>query len=162
MPSVYLILGGNKGKSTEILSTAIDLLTNAIGQKITESSRYESESWGFQSEPFVNQIIKMETSLPPIDVLRCLQQIENQLGRTRNGSRYSDRTIDIDILYYDSLVVNDPLLSIPHPRIAARRFVLVPMAEISPDWTDPVSGMTISEMLKVCTDNSWVRKLDEY
>jgi 2-amino-4-hydroxy-6-hydroxymethyldihydropteridine diphosphokinase len=160
MPFVYLILGGNKGNRTKIIAEAIDLVTSHIGRKKAISGLYESESWGFKSEPFVNQIIKIETLLSPDDVLKCSQQIENQLGRTRKSTGYEARTIDIDLLYYDSLVLNATDLTIPHPRIAERRFVLVALAEIAPDLIDPVNGLTAAEMLEKCPDKSTVRFLE--
>lgn len=161
MPFVYLILGGNKGNRTKIIAEAIDLVTSHIGRKKAISGLYESESWGFKSEPFVNQIVEIETLLSPGDVLKCSQQIENQLGRTRKSAGYEDRTIDIDLLYYDYLVLNSIDLTIPHPRIAERRFVLVPLAEIAPDLMDPVTGLTVSQMLEQCPDTLVVRKLEE-
>ena len=159
MPLVYLILGGNKGKRTEILSAAIDLVTSHIGQKIAISGLYESESWGFKSEPFINQVIKLETSLTPEEVLTRSQQIENKLGRVRNTIGYEARTIDIDLLYYDSLEINTKNLNIPHPKIALRKFVLLPLAEIAPNFRDPVTGMTTLDMLENCPDYSVVRML---
>jgi 2-amino-4-hydroxy-6-hydroxymethyldihydropteridine diphosphokinase len=159
MPFVYLILGGNKGNRTKIISEAIDLVTSHIGRKKAISGLYESESWGFKSEPFVNQIVKIETLLSPDDVLKCSQQIENQLGRTRKPGGYVARTIDIDILYYDSLVIHTADLIIPHPKIADRRFVLIPLAEIDPELKDPVTGLTSLEMLEACPDTSIVRLL---
>jgi len=161
MPFVYLILGGNKGNRTKIIAEAIDLVTSHIGRKKAISGLYESESWGFKSEPFVNQIVKIETLLSPADVLKCSQQIENQLGRTRKSAGYEARTIDIDLLYYDSLVLNSTDLTIPHPRIAERRFVLLPLAEIAPDLIDPVMGLTVYDMLQHCQDTLVVRRLEE-
>jgi 2-amino-4-hydroxy-6-hydroxymethyldihydropteridine diphosphokinase len=157
MPFVYLILGGNKGNRTKNISEAIDLVTSNIGPKKAISGLYESESWGFKSEPFINQVIRVETSLSPEEILLCTQQIENKLGRTRKTEGYEARTIDIDILYYDLTVLDTPNLIIPHPKIAVRRFVLVPLAEIAPDFRDPVTGITALEMLENCQDNSDVR-----
>ena len=156
MSLVYLILGGNRGNRLEIFSGAINLLTSKIGPKIAISSVYESESWGFESELFLNQVIILKTQLSPVDVLSHTQQIEVQLGRVRTSEGYEPRTLDIDLLYYDSLVINSPDLTIPHPRISERKFVLVPLAEIAPDLKDPVTGITIEEMLQKCTDNSKV------
>lgn len=159
MPFVYLILGGNRGNRTKIIAEAIDLVTSHIGRKKAISGLYESESWGFKSEPFVNQIVKIETLLSPNDVLKYSQQIENQLGRIRKSAGYEARTIDIDLLYYDSLVLNSAYITIPHPRIAERRFVLVPLAEIAPDLIDPVTGLTVSQMLEQCPDTLMVTRL---
>ncbi len=160
MSLVYLILGGNRGNRTEIFSSAIDLVTSQIGRKIAISTLYESESWGFKSEPFMNQVIKIETELSPAKVLEQTQQIETQLGRVRTTGGYEARTMDIDLLYYDSLVINTPVLIVPHPRISERKFVLVPLAEIAPDLKDPVIGMTAIEMLEKCPDTSMVRRVE--
>ena len=152
MSLVYLILGGNRGNGVEIFSNAIELVTSKIGQKIAISARYGSESWGFTSEPFTNQAIIIETTLSPNGVLEQTQQIERLLGRMRKTAGYEARTMDIDLLYYGSMVLSSSNLMIPHPRIALRRFVLVPLAEIAPDKKDPVTGITVQEMLQRCTD----------
>ena len=159
MSLVYLILGGNRGNRMEIFSSAIDLVTSQIGRKIAISALYESESWGFESEQFMNQVIKIETELSPDKVLEHIQQIETQLGRVRKTIGYEARTMDIDLLYYDSLVINTPVLIVPHPRISERKFVLVPLAEIAPDLKDPVTGISVQEMLQKCTDTSAVWRL---
>jgi 2-amino-4-hydroxy-6-hydroxymethyldihydropteridine diphosphokinase len=156
MSLVYLILGGNRGNRSEIFSGAINLLTSEIGPQIAISSVYESESWGFESELFLNQVIIIETQLSPVEVLRRTQQIEVQLGRVRKSEGYEPRTLDIDLLYYDSLVISSPDLTIPHPRISERKFVLVPLAEIAPTLKDPFTGMTVEEMLHKCADTSKV------
>ncbi len=156
MSLVYLILGGNRGNRPEIFSSAIKLLNSEIGPQKAISSLYESESWGFESELFLNQVIIIETPLSPFEVLLHTQQIESQLGRVRNREGYEPRTIDIDLLYYGSQVINSSGLTIPHPRIAKRKFVLVPLAEIAPNLKDPVTGMTVSGMLQKCNDTSKV------
>lgn len=156
MSLVYLILGGNRGNTEEIFSRAIDLVTSDIGVIKLKSSRYESESWGFESDIFMNQVIIIQTSLSPFEVLSNIQHIENQLGRTRTSTNYEARTIDIDLLYYEDLVFSSPELTIPHPRIAERKFVLLPLAEIAKDLKDPLTGFTMEEMLKECTDQSKV------
>ncbi|MEK7719931.1 MAG: 2-amino-4-hydroxy-6-hydroxymethyldihydropteridine diphosphokinase [Bacteroidota bacterium] len=161
MSLVYLILGGNRGNRREIISSAIDLVTSKIGRKISASTLCESESWGFSSELFVNQVIAIETDMSPNEILITSKQIEVQLGRVRNSGGYEARTMDIDLLYYDSVVLDSPGLTIPHPRIADRRFVLVPLAEIAPDFIDPLSGKKVIEMLQECTDPSKVWRLEE-
>jgi 2-amino-4-hydroxy-6-hydroxymethyldihydropteridine diphosphokinase len=121
------------------------------------SALYESDSWGFVSEPFINQVIIIETTLTPEEVLARTQKIEIQLGRTRNKDGYEARTIDIDLLYYDDLVVCSKTLILPHPRISERRFVLVPLNEVAPNKTDPITGRKVNEMLHACSDISAVR-----
>lgn len=161
MSLVYLILGGNRGNREEIFLSAIDMVNKQIGKINSFSAPYESESWGFESELFINQVIVVETNLSPLEILGRCQEIETSLGRTRKTGGYEARTLDIDILYIDSLIINTDQLNIPHPRIAERRFVLVPLTEIKPGLKDPSSGLTVSEMLRVCKDHSKVWKLGE-
>ena len=156
MSLVYLILGGNQGNRVEIISAAIDLVTSEIGSKKAISSLYESEAWGFKSELFINQVIILETTLSPTEVLLRAQKIENQLGRIRTKDGYQARTIDIDLLYYDELVTKSPTLTLPHPRIAERRFVLILLDELVPDKIDPSTGRNVHEMLLACSDPSAV------
>jgi len=156
MSLVYLILGGNQGNRTEIFCKAIDLVSSDIGQIVAKSALYESESWGFQSDLFINQAVIVNTNLRPALVLAQTQHIETSLGRSRKSAGYESRTMDIDLLYYDEMVVQEQGLTIPHPRIAERMFVLVPMAEIAPHFKDPITGDTISEMLRNCLDLSKV------
>lgn len=160
MSLAYVILGGNRGNREEIISNAIDMLTGEIGTVLSKSSLYESESWGFSSEPFVNQVVAFQTFLTPEEVLdRCLET-ESRLGRTRSTGGYEARTIDIDILYFDSRVIHSEKLTLPHPRIPERRFVLVPLAEIAPEFPDPFTGGTVAEMLQQCRDNCAVWRME--
>jgi 2-amino-4-hydroxy-6-hydroxymethyldihydropteridine diphosphokinase len=159
MSLAYLILGGNQGNRVEIISKAIDLVTSMIGRKLAISAYYESESWGFKSELFVNQAVIIDTLLSPSELLSVTQQIEGLLGRVRNTEGYEARTIDIDLLYFDSLVISERNLQIPHPKIAERRFVLIPLAEIAPDFRDPVTGITVFQMLAQCSDTTKVWEL---
>ena len=156
MSLVYLILGGNRGNTKEIFSQAIDLVTSNIGPITVRSSLYKSDPWGFDSDVFMNQVITVRTDLSPQDLLAQIQHIENQLGRVRISQDYEARTIDIDLLYFDNLVFSSSDLTIPHPRIADRKFVLIPLAEVAPDLTDPDTGMTVQEMLLKCKDTSGV------
>ncbi len=161
MSLVFLILGGNRGNRTELFSAAIELVTNRIGPIKAISSQYGSESWGFESEPFMNQVINVETVLSPMEVLTKLQQIEVLLGRVRNVPGYEPRTIDVDLLFFDNCIINSTDLTLPHPRIAERKFVLVPLAEIAPDLLHPVTGKSVCEMLASCPDPLKVWKMAE-
>jgi len=156
MSLVFLILGGNRGNTEEIFLQAIDLVTSNIGPITVRSSLYKSDPWGFDSDVFMNQVITVRTDLSPQDLLAQIQYIENQLGRVRISQDYEARTIDIDLLYFDNLVFSSSDLTIPHPRIADRKFVLIPLAEVAPDLTDPDTGMTVQEMLLKCKDTSGV------
>lgn len=158
---VTTILGSNSGNKRNILSEAIQLLSSA-GQITQQSALYETEPWGFTSnENFLNQVVVFETELSPREFLNHCLTIEKRLGRVRyeDGPRYSSRPIDIDILFCDSRIINSPELIVPHPRIAERRFVLAPLAEIMPDFVHPVFRKTIAELLSSCPDTLVVKKL---
>lgn len=130
---IYLGLGSNLGNKEENLKKALDLLSEKIGDIIAVSSFYTSEPQGFISENnFLNAAVSMHTKLSPFALLDETRKIEKQLGRKQKTREvYTDRIIDIDILFYDDLILNTPELTIPHPHIAEREFVLVPLSEIA-------------------------------
>ena len=130
---VYFSLGSNLGDKKQNLSTAIKLMEEQIGVLLRQSAFLETEPWGFQSDnSFVNAAICMETPLDPFEVLAKTQEIERELGRTikSTNGEYHDRIIDIDILLYDDLHINTPQLTIPHPLMEQRDFVMIPLREI--------------------------------
>jgi 2-amino-4-hydroxy-6-hydroxymethyldihydropteridine diphosphokinase len=135
---VYLGLGSNLGDREEHIRKAIALIGESIGLVIRQSSLIETEPWGFESENrFLNGVILVETSLTPRQLLKATQKIERALGKRRKHatrrsqcSMYSDRPIDIDILLYDDLTVDEPDLKIPHPLMQQREFVMIPLNEI--------------------------------
>lgn len=149
MATVYLGLGTNLGNKEANLRTAIYKLQERIGKQVSLSSFYETAPWGFESDhSFLNAAIGLETSLPPIEILHITQEIEKELGRTKksvNGS-YSDRLIDIDILLYDNLVLQTPELTIPHPLMMERDFVMKPLIEIAGNVIHPTRQKTLSEL----------------
>ncbi len=136
----YLSLGSNLGDKRENIRLAIEKIGELVGEVVRQSAFYETEPWGFESENmFVNAAVKVLTTLTPMQVLRTTQKIERDLGRkmkssTTNGQHptpvYHDRPIDIDILLYDDLVVDEPELKIPHPLMWTRDFVMIPLREI--------------------------------
>lgn len=133
MATVYLSLGSNLGNRQALLVRAIAMINERIGAVVRQSSFIETEPWGFSSpHPFLNAAIRVETALCPRCVLERTQLIERELGRTRKShdGSYADRPIDIDILLYDDLTVNEPDLQIPHPLMRERDFVMVPLREI--------------------------------
>jgi 2-amino-4-hydroxy-6-hydroxymethyldihydropteridine diphosphokinase len=149
MATVYLGLGTNLGNKEANLRTAIHKLQERIGKQVSLSSFYETAPWGFESDhSFLNAAIGLETSLSPIEILHITQEIEKELGRTKksvNGS-YSDRLIDIDILLYDTLVLQTPELTIPHPLMTERDFVMNPLIEIAGNVIHPTRQKTLSEL----------------
>lgn len=144
---VTLIFGGNQGDRKALLDEAIKEMST-IGKIEIRSSLYETAPWGFESEnPFYNQIVVYNTELTPEEVLDKCQATEKQLGRIRTGIQFTSRTMDIDILFCDSQIINTPRLTVPHPRMAQRNFVLCPLNEIMPDFIHPILGKKISELL---------------
>ena len=130
---VYLGLGSNLGDKRENLACAIRLIGERVGKVLRVSSFIETEPWGFESDnAFVNAAVLCETNLTPRQVLRATQKIERELGRTHKSvaGHYADRLIDIDILLYDDLRVDEPDLQIPHPLMHERDFVMIPLGEI--------------------------------
>lgn len=151
MAILYVGLGSNQGERGWLMSRALDLLEERIGRIIGRSALYETEPWGFTSEyPFLNAVAALETGLKPFDVLRITQQIEIELGRkqkSRDGG-YADRTMDIDLLFYDDLCLDSPILVLPHPLMHLRDFVLRPMVDLAPDFRHPVLQRTMSDLLQ--------------
>jgi len=160
MSEVFILLGGNEGDKHKIFSETIKLIAEAIGKITVLSSVYETEPWGFVSDLFWNQALIVDTLLPPEDVLKRALAIENSMGRKRISENYEARPIDIDLMFYDDLQLDTPKLTLPHPLIAQRRFILVPLAEIAPEKIHPVTGLTISQMLQICPDKLKVVRLD--
>ncbi|MDI6697234.1 MAG: 2-amino-4-hydroxy-6-hydroxymethyldihydropteridine diphosphokinase [Anaerolineales bacterium] len=144
---VYLALGSNLGDRLANLQAAQKALPPTV-RVLAASPVYETPPWGYADQPaFLNQVIQVETDLEPFDLLKMLKSLETQLGRTP-GPRYGPRLIDLDILFYDDLVFDAPGLTLPHPRIEERAFVLTPLADLAPDLRHPVSGLTIQGMLQ--------------
>jgi len=159
MKPVFLGIGTNLGEREENLRKAIKHIEEHIGSITEESSVYETEPWGFQSETsFFNMVIKIETNLTPSGLLGRILMIEAMMGRLREGQGYKSRIIDIDILFFETRIFENKVLKIPHPKIQDRRFVLVPLSEIAGDLIHPVFNKSIQELLKECKDKCKVLK----
>jgi 2-amino-4-hydroxy-6-hydroxymethyldihydropteridine diphosphokinase len=143
---IYLALGTNLGDRLANLSLAVQSLPPAVRPR-SVSPVYQTPPWGYLDQPaFLNQVLQAHTDLAPLDLLDFLKRLETQLGR-RPGLRYGPRLIDLDILLYDDLQLETPALTIPHPRLAERAFVLQPLADLAPDLRPPGSVAAIREML---------------
>ncbi len=149
MATAYLGLGTNIGNKKENLTRAIEALSLALGRYTALSSFMETAPWGFESDsPFLNCAVAFETELSPLQLLDTTERIERELGRTTKsiGGAYHDRIIDIDILLYGSEIVEATRLTIPHPLMHRRDFVLEPLAEIAPHAIHPTTGKSIEQL----------------
>jgi 2-amino-4-hydroxy-6-hydroxymethyldihydropteridine diphosphokinase len=159
MNRAFLILGGNLGDRSENLARARYFIEQEAGTIQQMSSIYESEPWGVQSQPdYYNQVLEISTSFPAEDLLTILLQIEQKMGRIRSV-RNESRIIDIDILFMNDEIHHSSRLNIPHPRLHLRLFVLEPFNEIAPQFRHPVMGKTIRELLDICPDKSYLKKI---
>lgn len=147
----YLGLGTNLGNKKENLNRAIKHINEQIGRVISRSSFYDTAPWGFRSENrFLNAVVKVETSLMPEELLDITQTLEKEAGRTKktDSQGYSDRLIDIDILFFNDIIFKNDQLEIPHPQIPQRDFILLPLVEIAPDLRHPILNRTMRELLQ--------------
>jgi 2-amino-4-hydroxy-6-hydroxymethyldihydropteridine diphosphokinase len=159
---LFLLLGGNLGNRFEMLDRAKTLLTESVGRLMGESKLYETAPWGVTDQPpYLNQVLEFETTLPPETVLNQTQAIELALGRVRL-ERWGARLIDIDLLYYDDLILQTERLTLPHPLLAERRFALMPLCAIAPGFGHPVLGKTNAELLQVCPDSGEVLPINTH
>ena len=152
---VYFGLGTNLGDKEQNLRLAVQHIEERIGKVVSLSAFYATAPWGFASDnAFLNAVICVETSLPPLEILSVTQSIEKEMGRTHKSVNgvYSDRVIDIDLLLYGDLVLDTPVLRLPHPLMQERRFVMEPLAEIAPDVMHPGLGKTLGNIYRDLLD----------
>ena len=158
MNTAYLLIGGNLGDRAAYLAEAVNQISAQCGRVISTSSIYETAAWGNVNQPaFYNQAVKLVTILSPEALIERLLAIENEMGRVRT-EKYGPRTIDLDILMINDIVIDTPTLTIPHPQLHNRRFALLPLHEIAPALHHPVLNKTIQELLLNCLDTLDVQK----
>ena len=161
MVTAALMLGGNIGNTTELFSRARSLLTSEAGTIRSESGIYISAPWGNEDQQwFKNQALLLETALSPHELLKVTKRIESLLGREK-GERNGPRTLDIDILLYGGQILEQPDLTIPHPRMHLRKFNLEPLSEIAGNLMHPVLHRSISELNDACTDTLEVKLMND-
>lgn len=147
------------GNRKQFLSKAIKQVAELCGNIVKESSIYETAAWGnTKQSAFLNQVIAIETKRTPDELMKNLLEIETGLGRVRT-EKYGPRTIDLDILFFDELIYHSSTVTLPHPAMQDRRFVLIPLAELSPRKIHPVYQKTITRLLKECADKLEVKKV---
>ncbi|MCK4404209.1 MAG: 2-amino-4-hydroxy-6-hydroxymethyldihydropteridine diphosphokinase [candidate division Zixibacteria bacterium] len=162
MATVHVSLGSNLGDRFQHLRTAIEKIEESDKILIKEvSSVYESEPVGYENQRwFLNLVFEVQTSFDPLLLLEYLLAIEDQMGRKRE-EKWGARNIDLDLLLYDNLIVNSDRLTIPHPQMHQRRFVLIPLAQIAPQLLHPLLKKTVRQLLESCEDKSMVKLYSE-
>ena len=159
MYNVFILLGGNMGNRLLNLQTAIKHIEALCGKVLQQSSIYQTAAWGYTNQPhFFNQAIQVQTTIEPIKLMQTLLQIEENMGRIRT-IKMGPRVIDIDILLIDTLVIQNPILTVPHPALTERKFALLPLAEIAPNQLHATTNKTIYTLLQDCTDTLDVQKI---
>lgn len=155
---LILSLGGNKGDIKKTFLLAKNSITQEIGTIIKESSIYQTQAWGIENQPdFLNQVIIVQTKLSATSVLEKCLAIESELGR-RRMKRWGERTIDLDLLFYNDEIIETENLQIPHPKISERNFILYPLNEIISDFTHPTENKSIKKLKEECNDELKVFK----
>ena len=162
MTTTYISLGCNQGVRIENLHKAMLEIQKKVGAIKKASSIYETPAWGFEGPDFLNACLCIHTELSSEELLTQLLEIEISMGRVRSSElKYTSRSIDLDVLFYADQIISTEILTVPHPRLALRNFILFPMAEIAPDWVDPKSEKTILELLSASPDESIPKKIGE-
>ncbi len=158
--TAYLSLGSNLGNKLNNLQNAVFRLGEAVGSISRLSPVYKSASWGFEADAFLNACVALETTLEPQELLDAILGIEAAMGRERQAEKgYQSRTIDIDLLYYGKTILDTPWLTVPHPQLHKRKFVLKPLADIAPQFYHPKLGRDTRNLLQECADKSQPQKL---
>jgi len=159
MNVAYLCLGGNLGERESSIDAAISKIKQEVGEVSAVSKIYETEAWGVTNQnAYLNQCVELKTELDPEALISALLKIEHDLGRERNlYHTYEPRTIDIDVLFYNNLVLEFNHLTVPHPRLHLRKFVLIPLNDVASTFMHPVFQKTVNNLLVECSDTSDVK-----
>ncbi len=151
--TIHFLLGSNLGNPTENLKLGIERIEKRVGLLIKKSSVYQTAAWGKPDQPdFFNQVVQVKTNLSPTQVLEIILSIESDLGRQRN-EKWDARTIDIDILYFGNQIINSSNLLVPHASLHLRKFALIPLVELAPDFIHPIFKKSNRVLLEECSDN---------
>ncbi len=157
---IYLSLGSNSGNRLKNIEHALELINETIGTIIARSDIFETQSWGYKDADYLNCVVEIQSESDIVNILNKTQEIEKQSGRTSKTEHinktpiYKARPIDIDILFYNSDIINSENLIIPHPLLHERKFVLLPLVQIAPEFLHPIFKKNIPELLSLCTDIS--------
>lgn len=159
MNTAFLLLGSNLGNPKSNIDKALKMIEDEVGKIKKRSSLYKTAPWGFEHKNyFLNQVVIIETKKSPQQLLSEILRIEKDLGRVRNTNEIEARTLDIDILFFNSEIINETNLIIPHPRLHLRKFTLIPLSEIGAGFIHPTFNKTIKMLLEECGDKLNVEK----
>jgi 2-amino-4-hydroxy-6-hydroxymethyldihydropteridine diphosphokinase len=157
--TIYLCIGGNLGEREANLEETRMFLEYNFGDIMASSSVYESEAWGMENAPaFLNQVVMIESELSNDDLLMEIEELEEFYGRERSNTGYLSREMDIDVLYIGDEIIDTEKLKVPHPKMHERKFVLVPLAELAPQFVHPGLKKNSEELMSICADLSVVKK----
>jgi 2-amino-4-hydroxy-6-hydroxymethyldihydropteridine diphosphokinase len=156
--TVLISLGSNEGDRQENIQMAIAKIQEELGNIIAIAPIYETPSWGYNDTAYLNNAICLTTDLQALDLMLSLLDIERQLGRERSNSEgYEARSIDLDIILIEGVIVDHPQLQVPHPRMNLRKFVLQPLVDIAPNWIHETVGLSMGDLLDKCEDESQIK-----
>lgn len=158
MFTIFLGLGSNLGDKAGYLRAGLQKISEKVGRLKKTSGIYETEPWGVDGQDsYYNLVAEVETPLPPLQLMQVIRQIEQDCGRERK-ERWGSRTLDIDLLFFEDYYFTTPELTVPHPRLTERNFVLYPMTEIAPDFVHPVKRLTLAELKDRSPDTGWINR----
>jgi 2-amino-4-hydroxy-6-hydroxymethyldihydropteridine diphosphokinase len=161
MNKAYLLIGGNTGQREQFLQEALDSLEATCGYITKKSSVYETAAWGNTDQSaFLNQALLIQTPFNAVELMTEILLVEEKMGRIRT-EKYAPRIIDIDVLLFNKDIIESPLIQVPHPQLAYRRFALLPLQEIAPRYHHPILHKTVTQLLKECPDQLEVRRSGE-